>query len=177
MNLRFIDDKEKKFTDVYSKFYSVVSGTIYTKINNYDTTEDLTQEVFLRFYNKLETIENPRKWLLGALRNVVLEFFKQKSHTTVDIDDIFDDVNVTYTNGFRDARIIIAEAIENDSIYKNDTERILFELIAVQNYSYLEVKRELGLSVHIIQYHYTRICKKIAHELKQRGIDNIEDLL
>lgn len=177
MNVHLVKNKDQTFTNNYSDYYSIVIGTIYTKVNDYHTAQDLAQEVFLLFYEKLDEIENKRKWLLGALRNVVMNYFSKKRHTTVDINEIFDDVNLTYTNGFRDARIVITDVMENSNNFKNNIDKVIFDLIAVKNYSFVETKNELGLTIDLVKYRYKSVCRNITDELKKKGINSIEELL
>lgn len=169
--------KNKKFAEAYNKYYPVIYSTAYTKIGNTSDTEDLCQELFIKFYNKLETIENMRKWLYGALKYELLNYYKKKNIQTVDIDEIFDDVALTYVNGFNDSRIVINEAIENIENFKNDSEYILFKLIAIQHFTYEEAGKQLGLTKRQVRYKYTEISNRLCHYLKKKGIKNLEDLL
>lgn len=69
-----------------------------------------------------------------------------------DIDDVFNDVSLTFVNGFRDVRIIIAEAMESDANFMDDMEWALFDMIAVSNMSYPEARKQLGLAVRHVEY-------------------------
>ncbi len=169
--------KVDAFTEAHNLYYAPVYGAIYSKVGNAETAKDLCQEVFIRFYQKFDEVENPRKWLYGALRLVVLEYYRSRKSKEVNIDDVFNDVSLTFVNGFRDARIIIAEAMENDENFMDDTERALFDMIAVSNMSYPEAGRQLGLTVRQVEYRYGRVVERILDFLKRKGISNIEDLL
>jgi RNA polymerase sigma factor (sigma-70 family) len=175
MNL--LSDKLKKFTELYSDFYSLVYNGIYAKVRNSDTAGDLSQEVFTRFYEKMDEVENPRKWLLGTLRFVLFEHFKKNSTDLVDIDEIFNDANLHYVNGFRDTRIILQEALDASENYRDDKDRIIYELIAIKNYSYDEVAKQMGLSSRQIRYRYNSVVDRIMDYLKKKGVNNLEELL
>ena len=94
------------------------------------------------------------------LKNVVLRFYSKKRGPEADIDTIFDDVSLTFVNGFRDTRIIIEEAIANVDLSKEDT--TILEYIAYNNYSYSHVGAILGLSKRQVGYRYLGIVKKIV---------------
>ena len=168
--------KRDRFTEEHNKYYPVVYNAVYTKVNSIDDAEDICQEIFLKFFEKLDEIENYRKWLYGALRLAVFEFYR-KRRGDVDIDEVFDDVGLTFVNGFRDARIIISEAIENMKIFEGDEDKVLFDLIAVHNYSYNETARQLHLTKRKVEYRYRRIVDSIIDYLQKKGLTNIEDLL
>ncbi len=171
-----ITAKKNDFTDVYSTYYPVVYSAVFTKVGNEDDTNDICQEVFLRLFRKLEGVDNVRKWLFIALRYVVIEYYRKKK-PQANVDDLFNDVALTFVNGFRDSRIIIAEAIEDMNNFQDDREKALFDLIAVHNFTYEEAGKQLGMTKRQVDYRYNRITERILDSLKKRGVKHIEDLL
>jgi len=175
--MSIISDRTKKFTEIYSDFYSVVYYGIYAKIRNEDMAGDLAQEVFTRFYEKMDEVESPRKWLLGTLRFVLLEHYRKNSVEKVDIDEIFYDENIQYVNGFRDTRIILQDAFNAPENFKDEKDRIIYELIAIKNYTHEEVAREMGLTKRQVSYRYKSVVDRIMDYLKRKGVKNLEELL
>jgi len=169
--------KNKKFAEAYNNLYPVVFSAVYSKVGNIDDTEDLCQELFIKFYNKLDEIENHRKWLYGALKLEVMAYFRKKKPEAVDIDEVFDDVGLTFVNGFRDSRIMIQDAIEDTDNYHDETDRALFDLVAVRNFSYEEAGAQLGMSKRQVRYRYGLIVDRLVDYFKQRGIHSLGDLL
>ncbi|MFH0977046.1 MAG: sigma-70 family RNA polymerase sigma factor [Spirochaetota bacterium] len=167
--------KRDKYTEIFTEYYHIVFNTIYTKTGNMQDAEDLCQEVFIALYNNLEQILNVRKWIFGTLRNIVLKYYRDKHPEGINIDDVFQDVSLTFVNGFRDLRIIISDSIAKAAL--DDTDRAIIELIAFHNYSYTTAGRLLGLSKRQVQYKYGQIVKRVIQNLNEKGIRNIEDLL
>src|SRR4030042_1531939 len=93
------------------------------------------------------------------------------------VGNMEDDIHFAFENGFRDMRIIIHEAIENDQNYNNEKERISFELIAINNYTYDQAAKHLGLTKRQVVYKYQQVSRRILDRLRERGITRIEDLL
>jgi RNA polymerase sigma factor (sigma-70 family) len=174
------DPKVENFNRHYNSFYSLIFSIVYSKVNNYHDAEDICQEVFLRFYSKLDEIDNPRKWLLGCLRIVVLDFYKQKNRSDEDIDALFNDISMGYVNGFKEARVIISQIIEevnNESNEDSGSDASIFNLIAIYKYSIVEASRHLKLNYKQTRYRYNRICEKIMSRLREKGIKELGDLL
>jgi RNA polymerase sigma factor (sigma-70 family) len=169
--------KRDLYSQQHSDYYPVVFSTVYSKVGNREDAKDLCQEIFLKFYQKFDDIENGRKWLFGAIRLELLVYYRKKNPDIVNLDEVIQDAGMTFVNGFRDARIIIAEAIENADLFENDLEQALFDLVAIYNYSYSEAGAELGLTKRQVMYRYHGIVEKITAELEKKGIKNIEDLL
>ncbi len=168
--------KKDRFTEDHKRYYPLIFNTVYSKVENIDDTSDICQEIFTRFFEKYEEIENSRKWLYGALRLVVMEYYR-KQRSNLNLDEVFRDVGLTFVNGFKEARVIIAEAIENMENFKIEENRVLFDLVALHNYSYSQAGKELGLTKRTVEYRYRQIVDTILDYLKKKGIRNIEDLL
>lgn len=170
-------NKNREFAESYNDYYPVVFSSLYTKIGNAEDARDLCQNLFVKFYEKLDEIENRRKWLYGAIRLELLSFYRKKRRDNIDIDNLFNDVRLTFVNGFRDVRIIINEAIENIDNFSNERERTLFDLIAIHNFTYEETASQLGLSKRQVRYRYSLIVNRIQDYLSKKGIKSMEDLL
>lgn len=167
--------KRDEFSEAYTLYYPLILNTINSKIENYHEANDVCQEVFMAFYNKFDEIREHRKWLFGTLRNKLIDYYRKKSNDASDVNDFFDDISLTFVNGFRDTRILIEEAI--DSVVLEEQDRLLFDYIAINNYSYTNVGKILGLSKRQIGYKYLAIVKKILSYLQSKGIHDIGDLL
>jgi RNA polymerase sigma factor (sigma-70 family) len=163
-----------EFSQAYMEYYPLLLSSLLTKIGNPDEARDICQEVFIIFLEKYETIQNKRAWLYGTLKNVVYQHYAKKK-PDVDINQVFDDEGLAFVNGSRDARIMIAEAIEHVECTEED--RILLDLIAIHDYSYGSVAEILGLSRRQVEYRYGQLAKSILEYLKSRGIKDLAELL
>lgn len=168
MNL--LSSKLKDFTSVYSDFYPVVYNSIYAKLRDDDASSDIAQEVFTRLLQKIDEVDNPRAWLFGTMKLVLFEHYRRKSgNNDIDIESVFNDVNMRYVNGFRDTRIIIQEALASSGNYADEYERIVFDLIALNDYTYREAAEQTGLTERQVRYRYNAASKRIIDYLKKKG--------
>lgn len=177
MNISLLEKKASDFTNVYSNYYALVYSMVFTKVDNHDEAEDICQEVFLRFYEKFDEVLDPRKWLYGTLRNVVLEHYRKKGRNDANIDDIFQNITMSFVNGFRDTRIIIEEALDNTENFEDESERVVFDLVALYNFSYAEAAQQMGMTERQVRYRYAKVSERITHYLKKKGISSLEELL
>jgi RNA polymerase sigma factor (sigma-70 family) len=169
--------RNREFAEAYNDLYPVLFGAIYSRVNSMDDAEDICQELFIKLYNKLSEVENKRKWLFGAMKYELMNYYKKKRPGDMDINEHFDDVGLGYVNGFRDTRIMINDAIEDMDNFDNETDRALFDLVAVKNFTYEEAGAHLGLSKRQVRYRYGLIIDRLMDYFKKRGIQNIEELL
>ncbi len=171
------DSGTDRFVENYDSYYSIVFNSIYSRVSNYHDAEDICQEVFIRLYDNMAEVENPRKWLFGCLKIVVFDYYKLKKKKDVDVDKLFDDIGMGYVNGFRDSRIMIKQVIYDICNESGDRDASLFELVAVYNYSYVQAAKHLNLSYKQTVYRYGVFSERVVEKLKEKGINNIEDLL
>ena len=173
----FPDKKTLDFTKIYNEYYGIVFSVAYHRMGNIDAAKDVCQEVFTRFFMKMDEVENARRWLLSALKLVMLEHFRKNGAGTADIDDIGDDINFSFVNGFDDARIILEETFSTMELFGDEKGKNLFDLIAIYHYTYKETGAELGMSERQVKYQYRKTLDRIVDHLRSRGIRSLEDLI
>jgi RNA polymerase sigma-70 factor, ECF subfamily len=171
------DEKTRRYTEVYSMYYSLIFSSIYSKVANFHEVEDICQEVFLRLFDKFDEVREPRKWLYGTLRNVVLDYYNEKRRKDLNNEELFEDISMSFVNGMKDVRIIIEEAMDELSEDEDDMARVVFDLIAVHNYSYNMVSKELGLTYKQVRTIFGKMSHKLSLYLNSKGIKTLEDLL
>ena len=167
--------KRDLFSGLFVDYYPMVFNAVITKVSTQDDAEDICQEVFMALYNHIDEVQNVRAWLYGTLKNKVLKYYKEKYTGVDNLENFMEDAALSFTNGFRDTRIIISGVLKD--ALTDDEERNMFELIAVHRYSYSETASLMGLTKRKVEYRYNKIAAGITQLLKERGISHIEDLL
>lgn len=166
-----------QFTGLYNQYYSSIFSFVVSRTGDYDASEDICQEVFSRFFSLMESVNQPRAWLYGTAKNVMGDYYREKGKSSEDIDSMISDDSLKYTNDCRDARLVIAEIMDSPDVFESGIERSLFELVAIYDYSFKEASSHLGIKYHNARYMFQQAGKRIAEELKKRGITELEDLL
>jgi len=167
--------KRDRFTVLFTDHYAAVYNTVCLKVGSPADAEDICQEVFLALHHHLDEVQNVRAWLLGTLKNKVLQYFRKKYRTNEEVDAMMYDASLAFVNGFRDTRIIIKDVI--DEVVADEHERNIFELVALHNYSYSETAGVMGITKRKVDYKFNMIAKRIITRLKEKGISQLEDLL
>lgn len=171
------DGNTGAFTENYNAFYPLVFSSLYRRLGDFHEAEDICQEVFIRYYRKIGEVENPRRWLLGALRIVVADYYREKGRKDIDADRLFDDVGAGYVNGFRDARLVITDALEEMRGNSAEHDAELFDLVAVHGFTLLAAARHLAMTHKQARYRYGRAVQRFTAALDKRGIKSLEELL
>jgi RNA polymerase sigma factor (sigma-70 family) len=171
-----LEKKDSLFTGVYSDYFPIVSGSLYSKLGNSQLADDLAQEVFIALYRSFESVQSVRSWIFTTMKNILYDHYRHAMNMPEEaaLHEAHDDIGLTFVNGFRDTRIIIGQAVES---IRDGIDRVLFDLIAVQNHSYSQAGKHLGLTKRQVFYRYSNIVRHVKDHLAERGIASIEDLL
>jgi RNA polymerase sigma-70 factor (ECF subfamily) len=88
---RVQDGSPEHFHELYDLFSRPIYNFIWRLIGSAEDAEDLTQETFLKVYNQLWTLREPRQfkfWLYRVARNEVYQKLRRSQKTTeVPIED------------------------------------------------------------------------------------------
>lgn len=99
---RILAGNKAEYSLLMDKYYKEIFKYIYNLTNNYDTTEDLLQEIFFKVYKKLDKYDASkasfRTWLYRISSNYTLNHLKKKSNRlnkfTYEYDDSIKQSNV-----------------------------------------------------------------------------------
>ncbi len=77
---------KKFFSGFYDKNVDKVFRFIFLKVSSQEVSQDLTAEVFLRFWEQLDNptkIENPRAFVYQVARNLVIDYYRKSKPITI----------------------------------------------------------------------------------------------
>jgi RNA polymerase sigma-70 factor, ECF subfamily len=71
-------------TDLYNHYFERIYRFVYYRVSHKETAEDLTEEVFVKVFDKLKGLEQPAAfegWLFQIARNKVIDYYRSKKQT------------------------------------------------------------------------------------------------
>lgn len=69
---------KKEFAKIYDEYIGKIYRFIFLKVSSRETAEDLTSQVFLRFWQAREGVKDVRAFIYRIARNLVIDFYRQK---------------------------------------------------------------------------------------------------
>jgi RNA polymerase sigma factor (sigma-70 family) len=168
---------KNEFIRAYSTYFSAIFGAVYHRTGNYQESEDICQEIFLGLFDRIDGVNNVRAWLYSAMRNKIVDYYREKGRSPDEITLMVEESSVAYVNGFRDTRIIIQQVLDDPGTFSDERERVLFDLVAVEGFSVAEAAEHTGITHRQARYGFEKAAVGIADALKKRGISSIEELL
>lgn len=70
---------EEKFREIYHQYYRLVNKVVFSVLHDADFSEDVSQEVFLTFLEKADSLEEEfyRRWLLVNAKRKAIDFCRK----------------------------------------------------------------------------------------------------
>ncbi|MBI2452925.1 MAG: RNA polymerase sigma factor [Parcubacteria group bacterium] len=79
---------KERFSKAYDEHVSSIYRFCYLKVGSRDIAEDLSSEVFLRFWKQLNSsrIDNDKAFLYGIARNVIADHYRKRHTPSVSLE-------------------------------------------------------------------------------------------
>lgn len=153
------------FEEIYYSYGKLVYFTIMQYVKNNMDVEDLTQDVFLNFFNNLlkTEIKNIKYYLVVSAKNKAINFIKANQGKIV-LDE-----NIVYEQEQSDFNKNYSIIILDMKKYLNEYEIDIIIQRAVYDCSFKELANKYGKSINTIISTYHRAVKKYL-----KGVDKNE---
>jgi RNA polymerase sigma-70 factor, ECF subfamily len=81
---------EQALAALYNHYFERVYRFIYYRVSHKETAEDLTEEVFVKLFKNLRSLQQPKAfegWLFQIARNLVIDYYRSKK-AVVPLEEI-----------------------------------------------------------------------------------------
>lgn len=176
------------FESIFKLEYTKVYARIKVNMTGFDDSdiEDVTQDVFIKAYEKMHTLENPdafEEWLMRIARNTAInEMEKRKKivffQTISDEEDITQEdlLESSYVE-FQPEEQMSRKEIEDNLIDILNTipphMSLCLQMKEYDDMSYQEIADELGISLSSVKNNIFQCKKKIKAEMEARKLYSV----
>jgi len=159
------------YGELVEAYQSSVFSVCYRVLGNRRDAEDLTQEAFLRAFQKLDTFITDRPfgpWIRTLAANLCYNFLQRKHLERVPLQDELDQPHDLPRRGPETALELTED---QERLYRAlwslpDHHRLALELRHFQGLSYQEMAQALDLPLNTVRSHLYRGRKKLAELLE-----------
>lgn len=174
------EGEERAFEELIKKYHVPIFNYIYNLVGEKQTTEDLTQETFIKMVNNIEKYKNINSakfstWLFTIAKNTVNDHYrKTKSKTTVPLEENMEILtemdSVEDQIAKREALKEIGQAIES---LPNEEKSAIY-LRYYMNLSYKEIAQVLSSSQDRVKWKLHDGLQKIRKIVKKKEVNTDE---
>lgn len=158
-----INKLQEIFKNIYEAYYKLVYFCAGNFLNNKEDIEDVTQEVFINFFNNLEHINvggSIKYYLTRSARNLSINYLKKNSKIVDNYDLSNEGTYELRTNELFD--------FIKRSLDKDEKEIIIRHVL--EGYSLKEIAKLNHQNINTIKSKYRRALEKLKHLLKEKTI-------
>lgn len=152
-------------TEIYAQYAPKVQRYIHSKVNNADLAEELTADVFLKIYEKLDTFDREKSalstWVFTVARNTLIDYYRTRRVFEEIPEALADDSRIEEEYCTEETLEELADALETLDERGRD-------IILLRYYSGLtltEIARRMGLS-----YAYVKVLHNKALTALRRAM-------
>lgn len=155
---------KEAFEELYIKLYTPLYRYTFSKCQNEELTKDICQQVFLRFYEALDSYEpekSPLAYLFTIAKRLLINHKEKKTFETFDetlfetySDDSVDVISETHIH-------LLAEAVNEYVPLLSDTEQEVIRLYFFAELNYKEISETLEKEEVYIRKIKERALKKL----------------
>lgn len=169
------------FDALVARYQRQVTSVAYRLLNNLDDAMEVTQDAFLRAFDKIGTLTNPERfgpWVLRIVSNLALNRRRWRSlRRTVPLEPTFDSddeggvanqadpkaVSPDARASAADVQAIIAKVVDE----LPEMQRQAFLMFSVEELPQKDIAEALDCSVEAVKWHVFTARKKLKERLKE----------
>lgn len=148
------DKIESVFRQIYDSYFKLVYFCVSNYIKNKEDIEDIVADVFLSFFNHLDSINingSIKYYLTTTAKNKSINFIKKKKEVCLDEKTKSSQIIETKPN------LLLLE-IENQL---DDQEKFIVVNHVLYDYTLNEIANELNMNINTIKSKYKRTIEKL----------------
>ena len=164
------------FTQVYDEHVDTVYRYIYFKVSDGGVAEDLTSEVFVKAWERIDRFQwrnvPLQNWLLRIARNIVIDYYRSRPRRlTSPLDELGDSQSDEPTPEEHLARDSEHDALRRGLAQLPDDQRDVLILRFVEGYSHREVADALEKSVVAVRQIQVRGLRALQSLMSEDGTE------
>ncbi len=171
---RILSGDETAFVSLVNKYKKQVHALAWRKIGDYHIAEEITQDTFLKVYQKLSTLKNPNQfsgWLYVIATNQCRAWLRKKRIETESLDDTETEwVDTTaYSKYVAEEQAKVNVEAQREVVKKlleklKESERTVITLHYFGEMTIEEISRFLGVSANAIKLRLHRARQRLQKE-------------
>ena len=171
---RVLDGDDTAFATLVRKYQKSVHALAWRKIGDFHIAEDITQDTFLKAYQKLSTLKKPQRfasWLYVIATNYCKMWIRKKRLSTQSLEDINSAAleRATYSGyviaeNEQETTEAQREVVKRLLAKLQESERTVITLHYLGGMTYKEISEFLGVSVGTIKTRIYRARQRLKKE-------------
>lgn len=164
--------REEFFTQVFDENYTLLMRVVYRITGREDVAEEIVQEAFIKYYERLDQLprdEGVKYWLLRVVKNLALNFEKRRGRERRAVEKFFHETRVSSSHEGEKA------VLKQDSVQEVQKAlleipynlRIVLILKEYAGFNYQEISGMMGITEGNVKVRIHRARNQLGQLLKK----------
>ena len=166
---KILDGKNDYFSVLMKKYHNEIFKYVYNILGNYETTEDILQEIFLKTFKNLKKYNSSkasfRTWLYRISTNHTLNFLKSKDYKNNNVNSIYEEATIKSDSSIEE------DIVKEEKI--NQVKKLINKLLKPKHQQIMFLHYFSGLTVKEIG-ETTDIPEKTIYKAIKTSIEKIK---
>lgn len=163
---RLVLKDEAAFNETYYAYVRLIHYLIYTLVGNHDDADDLVQEAFVRMYDNVDRLSDPKRfqaWFVAIAERLALDHLRkakrEPAHGAVDlVDEIVDEHPDYFPERFDFNGILLPFEIH------------VVNLKIVHRMTFREIAAITGKTMSVVTKTYYEAVVKLKKQYRKEGL-------
>jgi len=137
-----------EFDELWNELNQQLLNYIQARVKNNHDAEDILQDVFIKIFNSIETIENQaaiKSWIYRITRNTIIDFYKKKKDVSVSPEMLYEiEEEVDDIDNMNDE---ISQCIGDMIFTLPDKYQVVYDMYEKKDMKHKEIAEALDISV------------------------------
>ncbi len=160
---------------LYDDFAPMAMGVCMRYMHDREEARDMMQEGFIRVFERIGQVKDPQQvggWIYKVMMNVCLKQYHRQMRKVPVV--LVEDYKVETGEWSLESGEWSVESVVEAMQKLSPQQRVVFNLIAVEEYEYAEVAKELKCTEVNVRALYSRARKEMRNILKPKTSDETE---
>ncbi|WP_207784856.1 RNA polymerase sigma factor [Flavobacterium difficile] len=161
---------QKAFSYLYDNYSKALFGIVFGIIKNYEETEDLIQNTFIKIWNNFENYDCDKArlytWMINIARNVAIDHLRSKKNKNQNqnISNNGKEINRIFTEDLSSETIGLKEVV--DKLKNEDLQ--LIDLAYYRGFTQLEISEKLAIPLGTVKTKMRKALLVLRDQLKEK---------
>ena len=150
--------------EIYEQFRPKVFSYLYYKINDYYEAEDITEDVFLKVFKRLDTFDETKlslnTWIFNITKNTLIDYYRTKKDSLELLD------NYEYVDEHQnDVDPLMVNDLANALDTLPELQKDIIVLRYYENYTLKEIAEKLSISYGVCKLRHNEALNSLKQKI------------
>lgn len=174
---KILKGEKEMYAELVNRYERLINSIVYGMVYDSDLTADLTQEIFIKSYSKLDTYNpefNFKFWLTRIAKNHVIDFLRKNK--SLDSIETIDPQHYSYREADSAVQSEMKEIVSQAMKQCSDENRMILYLKFHEGFSNEEIASSMNIPEKHIRIKIFRAKEQMKKVLNTMGYSSLSEV-